>query len=69
MEHTDGPTSKESELSTRLSAEGKTAGGDSLAPPPYRAPWFAGAGWGAVLCAVYPVLTLAPLAAFAALSP
>jgi predicted ferric reductase len=32
-------------------------------------PWFAGAGWGALLCAVYPLLAVAPLVALHVLDP
>jgi predicted ferric reductase len=31
-------------------------------------PWFGGAGWGALLCAVYPLLAIAPLVALRALN-
>jgi predicted ferric reductase len=36
---------------------------------PYQAPWFAGLWWGALLCAIYPVLILTPLLLFAVMSP
>jgi predicted ferric reductase len=69
MEHTGAPGSGKPELSNGLCGEARPADGDSRSPPPYRAPWFAGAAWGALLCAAYPLLILAPLAAFALLSP
>jgi predicted ferric reductase len=69
MEHMDAPGSKERELSNRASGEARPAGGNPPVPAPYRAPWFAGAAWGVLLGAAYPVLIFTPLAAFAALSP
>jgi predicted ferric reductase len=69
MEHTDAPGTKKPEPSGRLAGGARPAGGDSQSPAPYRAPWFAGAAWGALLCAAYPLLILTPLTAFAALSP
>jgi predicted ferric reductase len=35
----------------------------------YHAPWFASAAWGALLCAIYALLILTPLLAFAVLAP
>jgi predicted ferric reductase len=69
MEHTDAPGGRKPELSDRCSGEARPAGGDSQAPTPYRAPWFASAAWGALLCAAYPLLILTPLTALAVLSP
>jgi predicted ferric reductase len=40
-----------------------------MKPTDYRAPWFASAAWGALLCAAYPLLILAPLAVFAIAAP
>jgi predicted ferric reductase len=60
MEHTDAAGGLSVEA--RLAGEGQSA-------TPYRAPWFAGAVWGTLLCVAYPLLILTPLAAFAALSP
>jgi predicted ferric reductase len=68
VEQTDAPGAGKPELSDRFPGEARPAGGREP-PAPYRAPWFAGAAWGALLCAAYPLLVLAPLAAFAALSP
>ena len=50
---------------------GHSASGHGNPAPfrPYQAPWFAGVAWGALLCAVYPLLILAPLAVFAIASP
>jgi predicted ferric reductase len=53
----------------RFSSEARPAGGSSLVPLAYRAPWFAGSAWGTLLCVVYPSLLLAPLVSFAVLSP
>src|SRR6516164_5484800 len=69
MEHTDASRASKLEPPSRFSTEAAPAGGDSQSPAPYRAPWFAGAAWGALLCAAYPLLILTPLTAFAALSP
>ena len=69
MEQTDAPGAGKPELSDRQFGEARPAGGDSQPPLPYRAPWFASATWGALLCAAYPLLTLAPLTAFAVFSP
>jgi predicted ferric reductase len=38
-------------------------------PTPYQAPWFAGAAWGTLLCVLYPLLVLAPLAVIAVVVP
>jgi predicted ferric reductase len=69
MEQTDAPGARKPELSNSFSGEARPAGGDFLSPTRYDAPWFAGAAWGALLCAAYPLLILTPLLAFAALSP
>jgi predicted ferric reductase len=60
MEHTGAPGG--------LSVEARPASAGQ-SPTPYRAPWFAGAAWGTLLCAAYPSMILTPLTAFAALSP
>jgi predicted ferric reductase len=60
MEHTDAPGG--------LREEARYAG-DGRSLRPYRAPWFAGAAWGALLCVAYPLLILTPLTVFAVLSP
>jgi predicted ferric reductase len=60
---------KELELSNRTSGEARLAGGHCQSSVPYRAPWFASTAWGALLCAAYPVLILAPLAALALFAP
>ena len=69
MEHTDTAGTNERDLSNRSSDGARSAGGDSPSSAPYRAPWFAGVAWGVLLCAAYPLLILAPLTVFAALSP
>jgi predicted ferric reductase len=60
LEHTDAPGGPPVEAGPA---------GAGRPPTPYRAPWFAGAAWGTLLCVAYPLLILAPLTAFAALSP
>jgi predicted ferric reductase len=69
MEHTDAPGTKKPELSKRSGREAEPAGGHAPSPAPYRAPWYAGGAWGALLCAAYPVLILTPLAVLALLAP
>jgi predicted ferric reductase len=69
MEHTDALGARNPKPSIRCSGEARPAGGDSQAPPRYHAPWFASVAWGALLCAIYPLLILTPLVAFAVLSP
>jgi predicted ferric reductase len=69
MEHTDAPDTKEPKLLNRSSSAARPAGSHSPSAAPYRAPWFAGVAWGALLCAAYPLLILMPLAAVALLSP
>jgi predicted ferric reductase len=68
MEHTGTQDTREPDRLNRSSGEARPAGGDPRPPAPYRAPWFAGAAWGAALCAAYPALVLTPLAAFALLA-
>jgi hypothetical protein len=69
MEHADAPGTKKPDRSNRLFGEARPVAGHSLSPTPYRAPWFASAAWGALLCVVYPLLILTPVAMFAVLSP
>jgi predicted ferric reductase len=69
MEYPHAPGTKEPELSNGFSGEARPAGGQSPTSAPYRAPWFAGVAWGALLCAAYPLLILMPFAAFALLAP
>jgi predicted ferric reductase len=69
MERPDVPGARQPELSNGSASAARRAGGDRQSPAPYRAPWFAGAAWGALLCTAYPVLILTPLAAFALLTP
>ena len=70
MEHADIAGTRDGELSSqRHSGEKRPAGGDRPLSVPYRAPWFASVAWGALLCTVYPLLILTPLAAFALLTP
>jgi predicted ferric reductase len=66
MERAEVPGARELELS---SGQARRAGGDCQSSALYRAPWFAGVAWGALVCAAYPVLILTPLAAFAILAP
>jgi predicted ferric reductase len=61
---TDVPDSKP----PRSFGEALPAGGLSGLSVSYRAPWFAGWAWGAVLCTAYPFLILTPLLVFAFLS-
>jgi predicted ferric reductase len=69
MEHTGAPGARKPEPSNSFSGAARPAGGDTQSPAPYRAPWFAGVAWGALLCASYPLLILTPLTVFAVLSP
>jgi predicted ferric reductase len=69
MEPADASGAGKPEVTNRASGEARPAGGDSQAPTPYRAPWFASAAWGALLCGAYPLLILTPLTAFAVLPP
>jgi predicted ferric reductase len=69
MDHTDAVGARNRELSNRFVGEARPGGGGSQSAGPYHAPWYAGAAWGALLCAVYPLLILSPLLAFAVLSP
>jgi predicted ferric reductase len=69
MEHPHAPGTKEPELSDPSAGQARSADGHSPSSAPYRAPWFAGVAWGALLCAAYPLLILTPLAAFALLAP
>jgi predicted ferric reductase len=67
--HTDALGSLEQDLSKRLFDEARPAVEDLESFAPYRAPWFAGAAWGVLVCAAYPMLIIAPLAVFAVASP
>jgi predicted ferric reductase len=49
--------------------EARSAEANTEAFTPYQPPWFAGAAWGTLLCAAYPLLILTPLALFAVVSP
>jgi predicted ferric reductase len=69
MERAEAPGARDPEFPNTSSAGASLPGGDFPSPAPYHAPWFAGAAWGVLLCAAYPLLILAPLAAFADLSP
>jgi len=55
--------------SVRCGGHSASGHGDPAPFTPYQAPWFAGVAWGALLCAAYPLLILAPLALFAIASP
>jgi predicted ferric reductase len=67
--HTDALGAWELDMSKRAFDEARPAGGDPRSFAPYRAPWFAGGAWGALLCAAYLLLILTPLAVFAVASP
>ncbi len=69
MEYTDAFAAQERKLSNGASGEARPAGGSPASFTPYRAPWFAGVGWGVLLCTAYPLLILTPLAVFAIASP
>jgi predicted ferric reductase len=69
MEHVHTLGAKELEGSNGACSEAMPAGGNAPSFTPYRAPWFAGVAWGALLCAAYPLLILTPLAVFAVASP
>jgi predicted ferric reductase len=69
MEPTEAPGARKPEPANSFPGAARPAGGDSPSPPPYRAPWFASAAWGALLGAAYPLLILTPLAVFAVLAP
>jgi predicted ferric reductase len=69
VEETDAFAAQEPEHSKGASGEAKPADGNPGSFTPYQAPWFAGAAWGALLCAAYPLLILTPLAVFAIASP
>jgi predicted ferric reductase len=51
------------------SDEARATDGNPGTFTPYRAPWFAGSAWGALLGIAYPLLILTPLAVFAIGSP
>jgi predicted ferric reductase len=67
--HTDAFAARPLALSNRTYDESTPPDGDPEPFAPYRAPWFAGVVWGAILCAAYPLLIVAPLALFAVVSP
>jgi predicted ferric reductase len=67
--HADALGAWELDMSKRTCDEARPAGGVRRSFAPYRAPWFAGVAWGALLCAAYPLLILTPLAVFAVGSP
>jgi predicted ferric reductase len=69
MAHPNAPDDRKPVCADDFSSETTAADGDPALPTPYRAPWFAGAAWGALLCAAYPVLLLTPLTVLAVLSP
>ena len=69
MQHNDGFATKELQLSQEPSGEARPADGNPGSFTPYQAPWFAGAAWGALLCAAYPLLILTPLAVSSIASP
>jgi len=69
VDHTDPFVARELDLSKGAAEEARPPGGDQETFGPFRAPWFAGAAWGALLCAAYPLLIVTPLAVFAVASP
>jgi len=69
VDHTEAFVARGLGFSKRAEEEPGRAGGDQESLAPYRAPWFAGVAWGALLCAAYPLLCVTPLAVFAVASP
>jgi predicted ferric reductase len=69
VDHTDQGANELDFVQGATADEPRPAGGSCQAFAPYRAPWFAGAAWGALLAAAYPVLLVTPLAVFAVASP
>jgi predicted ferric reductase len=69
VDHTDAVGVRTLEFSKGTSGEARSVGVDTRTFAPYRAPWFAGVSWGALLCIAYPLLIVAPLAVFAVATP
>jgi predicted ferric reductase len=69
VEHFDALIARELELLKRDFGKARPAGGEPGSFMPYRTSWFAGAVWGLLLCAAYPVLILTPLFLIAIASP
>jgi predicted ferric reductase len=69
VHQTDVLGARELDFSTEASGSAGPAGGGARSFTLYRAPWFAGIAWGALLCATYPLLILTPLAVFSIISP
>ena len=67
MDHSYALDGRERNFSKGTSGKARPGGAQSLAP--YRAPWFAGVAWGALLCTAYPLLIMTPLGVFAAFTP
>jgi predicted ferric reductase len=67
VDHSYALGARELDFSKGASGEARPGGAQAFAP--YRAPWFAGVAWGALLCAAYPLLIMTPLAVFAVISP
>jgi hypothetical protein len=64
MEHADAPGTKKPGRSNRFFDEARPVAGHSLAPTPYRAPWFASAAWGALLYVVLRRFVRPPVMSF-----
>ena len=69
MDHTAAFGASEVDFSKEAAGEARSAGGNLGSFAQYRAPWFAGVAWGALLCAAYPLLMMTPLVVFAVASP
>jgi len=69
VDHTDAYGGSALDCSKGVAGEARFAVDEVRTFAPYRAPWFAGALWGALLCAAYPLLLVAPLAIFAIAAP
>lgn len=69
VEDLDALIARELELLKKASSEARPARREPGSFLPYQAPWFAGAVWGALLCAAYPILILTPIFLIAIASP
>lgn len=69
MHHTGALGARELDFSKGASDQARSAGGELRSFAAYHAPWFAGVAWGVLLCALYPLLIMTPLAVFAVASP
>jgi predicted ferric reductase len=67
--HTDRLIARDPQPLEHNSDEASHADGELGCARPYKPPWFAGVGWAAVLCILYPLLVLTPLVLLAVRSP